>query len=316
VDRWIYSRLNGAARTLSAAFEGYRFNDAAITAYEYFWNDFCDWYVEATKLSIRAGDDAEKDRATTVLLDVLSESLKLLHPLIPFVTEEIYAKLPAECKRSGNVELPLERKRKGNVELLITARYPAWDPERDDPEGEGRFAFLQDLVRRIRTCRSECTVTPDKQLRASVTVGGGGGNGGEAALRAAFLKENAALVKLLAGLGELAVQSGGEAAGAGTAGGANGGAAHPVPAGAVVLAGADFQALLFIGEAVDLAALKAKFEKNLSKDKQFIRGLEAKIANPDFVKNAPAELVEGEKQKLAEARERTGKIESYLRGLA
>ena len=62
--------------------------------YEYFWNDFCDWYVEATKLSFKNGDDAEKDRAASVLLNVMEESLRLLHPCIPFVTEEIYGKLP------------------------------------------------------------------------------------------------------------------------------------------------------------------------------------------------------------------------------
>ncbi|MDR1307381.1 MAG: valine--tRNA ligase [Treponema sp.] len=277
VDRWIYSRLNTAAKTMTEAFSSYRFNDAAISAYEYFWNDFCDWYVEASKLSIKGGDpDGEKDRAATVLLDVLAQSLRLLHPLIPFVTEEIYGKLPEECK--------------GSETLLVNAAYPGYNEKLDDPENEAKFAFLQDLVRQIRTCRSECTITPDKKLRAFVTAGGD---------KAPFLAENAELVKLLAGLGELRTTSG------------EGGAV-----GAVTLAGTGWEALLFIGEAVDLKALRTKFEKNLGRDKQFIAGLEAKIANPEFVKNAPAELVEGEKQKLAEARERTGKIEAYLKGFA
>jgi valyl-tRNA synthetase len=305
VDKWIYSRLNAAAKAMTEAFSSYRFNDAAISGYEYFWNDFCDWYVEASKLSIKrqplsikgqprsikgndkgadpaSGDPKgsdpgrEKDRAATVLLDVLAQSLRLLHPLIPFVTEEIYGKLPGECKETGT--------------LLVNAPYPAYDEKLEDPENEAKFAFLQDLVRRIRTCRSECTIAPDKKLRAFVTAGGD---------KAPFLEENAELVKLLAGLGELGTTPGGGAA-----------------AGAVTLAGTGWEALLFIGEAVDLKALGAKFKKNLDRDKKFIAGLEAKIANPEFVKNAPAELVEGERQKLAEARERTGKIEAYLKGFA
>jgi valyl-tRNA synthetase len=176
-DKWIYSRLNSAAKNMEEAFLSYRFNDAAQTAYEYFWNDFCDWYVEATKMSIRTGSDAasnfaEKDRATTVLLDVLAESLRLLHPLLPFVTEEIYGKLP---NTDG---------------LLITALYPVFDEKRNDPAGERDFAFLQELVRMIRTLRSECTVSPDKKLR--VLIGPG--------VYEKVLRQNEGLVKLLAGI--------------------------------------------------------------------------------------------------------------------
>ncbi|MCL2411319.1 MAG: valine--tRNA ligase, partial [Treponema sp.] len=93
-DKWIYSRLNNAAKSMREAFFSYRYNDAALLVYEFFWNDFCDWYVEATKLSMKNGDDAEKDRATAILLDVLAQSLRLLHPYLPFLTEEIYQKLP------------------------------------------------------------------------------------------------------------------------------------------------------------------------------------------------------------------------------
>ncbi|MDR0598740.1 MAG: valine--tRNA ligase [Treponema sp.] len=306
-DRWIYSRLNSAARDMTAAFTGYRFNDAAITAYEYFWNDFCDWYVEASKLSMKGNSPAaEKDRAVTVLLDVLTQSLALLHPLIPFVTEEIYGKLPAECKQGGGAGSPAGGG--AAAELLINAAYPEYDEKRADPQGEAFFAFLQDLVRRIRTCRAECTVTPDRKLRAAVKINDAG--------KIAFLEKNAELVKLLAGLGRLDVASP-PPQGADPAPRSPDPPASPASGGgAVTLAGPGYEALLYIGEAVDLKALKAKFEKNLDRDKKFIAGLEAKIANPDFTGNAPPELVEGERQKLSEARERTGKIESYLKGFA
>ena len=224
-----------------------------------------------------------------MLLDVLAKSLRLLHPLIPFVSEEIYGKLPAECKQSGKSE------------LLINSNYPAYDEKQNDPEGEKRFAFLQDFVRQIRTCRSECTVTPDKKLRASVKT---------TEEFSVFLEENSELAKLLAGLEELRINKDAGKTHAETAAGGD-----PVEAGAIGLAGTDWDALLYLGAAVNLNDLKAKFEKNLAKDKGFISVLEKKINNPDFVKNAPPELVEAEKQKLAEAKERTGKVEAYLKGL-
>jgi valyl-tRNA synthetase len=174
-DRWIYSRLNQAAKTMTDAFLSYRYNDAAAAAYEYFWNDFCDWYVEATKLSFRTGDDAEKDRATTVLLDVLAESLRLLHPLLPFITEEIYRTLPS-------VTGP-----------LITAAYPEHDPEKADPTATFDFALLQELIHLVRTLRAECGINPDKRIRVQVRAGGG----------ASSLNANAELIRLFAGISDL-----------------------------------------------------------------------------------------------------------------
>ncbi|HCC36279.1 MAG TPA: valine--tRNA ligase [Treponema sp.] len=276
-DRWIYSRLNSAARSMEAAFLSYRYNDASQTAYEYFWNDFCDWYVEATKLSLKddnAPDEAEKDRAATVLLDVLAESLRLLHPLLPFVTEEIYGKLP-------NVP---------DGELLITARYPQFDEARDNQPEEKKFALLQELVRMVRTLRSECTVTADKKLKVRVRAEGE---------QEQTLRQNESLVKLLAGIGELEIDT----------------AQIARPAGSIGLAGSGFEVFIFIAEAVDIAALKQKFNKELERDIKFIQGLDAKLQNGQFIKNAPPELVAGERIKLEEARKRTGKLESYLRDL-
>ncbi|MDR2150741.1 MAG: valine--tRNA ligase [Spirochaetaceae bacterium] len=171
VDSWIYARLNRSVKTMTEAFLSYRYNDAAAAAYEYFWSDFCDWYLEATKLSFKTGNDAEKDRATTVLLAVLAESLRLLHPLLPFITEEIYHKLP---QVTG---------------LLITASYPVYDINREAQELEASFAGIQELVRLVRTVRAESGITPEKRLRVQVA--------------GKDLSSNAELIKLLAGIGTL-----------------------------------------------------------------------------------------------------------------
>jgi valyl-tRNA synthetase len=290
VDRWIYSRLNRAAGAMEEAFLSYRYNDAAQTAYEYFWNDFCDWYVEATKLSMRGGDGAEKDRAATVLLDVLAVSLRLLHPLLPFVTEEIYGTLPAEC-------------RAGDGGLLITTPYPECDEARTDAGAEREFAFLQELVRMVRTLRSECAVNPEKKLRVLVRLPED---------RAAVLEENAELVKLLAGMEALEIQTGVAEGRRGEAGGDR--AEHPRLS--IGLAGQDFEAFVFIADAVDPVLLKQKFAKEIEKDRKFIEGLKAKLGNEKFLQNAPPELISAEKEKLGEALKRREKLDSYMRNLS
>ncbi|MDR2028395.1 MAG: valine--tRNA ligase [Treponema sp.] len=277
-DRWIYSRLNGAAKAMEEAFLSYRYNDAAQTAYEYFWNDFCDWYVEATKLSMREGEGDEKDRATTVLLDVLVESLRLLHPLLPFVTEEIYGKL--------------NQARGAAEELLITAPYPRYDETRANPQAEGDFAFLQELVRMVRTLRSECTISPDKSIRVLVRL---------SPSRGPLLRDNGGLVKLLAHIGDLAIEEG--------SGGSR-------PEGSIGLVGSGFEAFVYIAEAVDMALLKQKFMKDIEKDHTFILALEAKLVNQNFLKNAPPELVADERTKLEEALKRVSKLEAYIKDMA
>jgi valyl-tRNA synthetase len=283
VDKWIYSRLNSAARAMDAAFLSYRFNDAAQTAYEYFWNDFCDWYVEATKISIKSdsADNAEKDRAATVLLDVLRESLRLLHPLLPFVTEEIYGKLP-------NVP---------DGELLITSPYPQYSENRYNESEEKRFAFLQELVRIVRTLRAECAIAPDKKLKVAVCP---------AAEYEQTFTQNQQLVQYLAGIGEIDIlpdTDGRRPAGAGR------------PAGAIALVGSGFEVFVFIADAVDTGALKQKFGKELERDQKYIQTLRSKLANEQFLKNAPPELVAAEHVKLEESIKRTEKLESYLRDL-
>jgi valyl-tRNA synthetase len=214
--------------------------------------------------------DEEKDRATTVLLDVLEISLRLLHPLLPFVTEEIYQKLP-------NTQ---------EVGLLICAQYPDYDEKRYSQEEEKNFAALQSLVGMIRTLRSECGITSDKKLRALLRPG--------KELEKPF-NENKELIKLLAGINDLQTDS----------------SVTDKPAGSIGMAGAGFEVFVFIGEAVDMSALKKKFSNDLDKDRKYIETLRAKLTNEQFIKNAPAELVAEQKLKLEEALLRTEKFNNY-----
>ena len=147
VDKWIYHSLNENVKKVRTAIETYKFNDAAQAVYDFFWNDFCDWYLEATKLSLYSDDAAEKDRIVSILMDILAESMKMMHPMLSFITEEIYSKLP-------NTE--------GKV---ISALYPEYRTDRIYEKEANLMYSLQDVVRGIRNTRAELGIPADKKLR-------------------------------------------------------------------------------------------------------------------------------------------------------
>ncbi|HET6450932.1 MAG TPA: class I tRNA ligase family protein, partial [Spirochaetia bacterium] len=179
-DRWILHRLNAAVSTARSALEGYRFNEASQAIYEFIWNDFCDWYIEAAKLSLNA-DEAEKDRIVTLLLSLLEESLRLAHPFLPLITEEIYQTLPQHGLR------------------IMSQPYPSVDASREAPEAAARFGLLQEVVRAVRTIRAEFTVPPDARVAVTVVP--------DAEARRT-IEAGSTLVRHLAGIGTLAMAGG------------------------------------------------------------------------------------------------------------
>jgi valyl-tRNA synthetase len=281
VDRWIYGRLGAASGAIREALATYRFNDAAGAAYEYFWNDFCDWYVEATKLSLRGDDSREKDRAVSVLIAVLEESLALLHPFLSFVTEEIYQKLPGRKAGHGRKD----------GDMLIVRPYP--EPTPPDPALDASFEALRELVRLTRSLKSEFGIAPEVKVRLVLRFE-------PLFAGASFLRENGALVGLFINgpaPEELAP-----------------GVARP--AGTVALVGRGFEAYAFVKESVDGAKLLDKLRKNLGKDEEFVKRAVAKLGNAGFTSSAPAEVVAKEREKLEEAERRAGKYRQYLEELA
>ena len=278
LDLWIINRLNLAAKNTASALESYRYNDAAQAVYEYFWNDFCDWYVEATKLSFKNGDEAEKDRAVSVLLNVLEESLRLLHPLLPFVTEEIYRFLPENCVTGG-------RKK---ADKLITAPYPLYSEERVDSCSEERFTYLQEIVRLVRALRTECGIDPAFKIKVALFV--------EKGSPAEAAKEKTDIICLLAGLsGVDFLESPGDKA-----------------KGSIGTVGKGFEAFIVPGEGADPEKMVQKFKKELEKEEGNFSKLKGKLSNEKFVANAPAEVVEGEKEKLNEIQRRIEKLKAYV----
>ena len=278
LDLWIINRLNLAAKNTASALESYRYNDAAQTVYEYFWNDFCDWYVEATKLSFKNGDEAEKDRAVSVLLNVLEESLRLLHPLLPFVTEEIYRFLPENCVTGG----------KKKADKLITAPYPLFSEERVDTCSEERFTSLQEIVRLVRALRTECGIDPAFKIKVALFV--------EKDSPAEAAKEKTDIICLLAGLSGVDFLEN----------------PKDKAKGSIGTVGKGFEAFIVPGEGADPEKMVQKFKKELEKEEGNFSKLKGKLSNEKFVANAPAEVVEGEKEKLNEIQRRIEKLKAYV----
>ncbi len=149
-DKWIYSQFNDAALEIGKAMKNYRFNDAANAVYSFFWNDFCDWYIEESKARLFSGSDEEKDLVVSILMDILEKSMRLMHPFLSFVTEEIYQKLPNH---------------KGDV---IVAKYPEYDEKYSYPEEKKKVMALQDVVKSVRASRSSLQIPPEKKLKVVV----------------------------------------------------------------------------------------------------------------------------------------------------
>ncbi len=180
VDKWIYHSLNENILKVRTAIESYKFNEAAQAAYDFFWNDFCDWYVEASKLSLYTGDDAEKDRIVSILMDILAQSMKMMHPMLSFITEEIWSKLP-------NTE--------GKV---ITSMFPEYLESRKSPKEAQMMVAMQDLVRGVRNMRAELGIGAEKKLRMVVRLDKAGD-------LSKFMKDHVDLLKVFANSNELSI---------------------------------------------------------------------------------------------------------------
>ena len=289
LDRWIYSCLDNAVRNAKSAFENYRYNDGASALYEYFWNDFCDWYVEATKLSFRNGDDHEKDRAVSVLLNVMEETLRLLHPYVPFVTEEIYSKLPLS-EIIGNRAKAGEQKiisSSSYMGMLVDAPYPLPNDSRINETVTARFAVLKELIRNIRGLRVECGIDPASKVHVAIMISSGS--------NADVIKEKTDMIELLAGVAKTEFVS-------------------AKPEKAIGTVGEGFEAFLLVDESINKEQLVARFKKEIAAEEATIKKSEAKLSGK-FVEHAPAEVVQAEKDKLESSKRRVEKLNSYVQAL-
>jgi valyl-tRNA synthetase len=285
-DRWIVSRLIKTARDMRKALAGYEFHEAVQTLYHFFWDDFCDWYIELTKSDITA-EEATPNRAEarSRLLTVLEQSLRLLHPFMPYITEELWQKLPGV-----NSEL-LHPAYAGAAPSIMLAAYPEGQQALIDENAEWEMQAVIDLITRVRNIRSEMNIKPGE--RVTLLIGSP-----DEKLRA-VLMANTAQISRLARAAEVSINEKLEAPRA--------------SARAVLIGGAEV--------AVPLEGL-IDFEqerKRLEKEKEKLSGeaakLEAQLANPQFAERAPAEKVEEVRARIADITQRTAQLDQTIENL-
>jgi len=149
-DRWIFSRLNRCADLAGRAIERYRYHEAAQTLWQFFWHEFCDWYLEIKKLRFRENSGLTADWRN--MLTVFDSALRLLHPIMPFLTEELWQRLARDSQ--------------GHPISIALARYPEYDPRAEDLAAECHMEILQDIVTSVRNLRAEMKLDPRQQLEA------------------------------------------------------------------------------------------------------------------------------------------------------
>ncbi|HMB54262.1 MAG TPA: valine--tRNA ligase [Thermoanaerobaculia bacterium] len=266
-ERWILARLSATAAEVNARFAEYRFDEACNRLYHFFWGELCDWYIELAKPALFG--DAPRPRVGDVLLTVLDQSLRLLHPVMPFLTEEVWQRLP------GREAI--------HPETIVLAAYPQRVEAWEDAEVEAHMGALTEVVGRARGLRADLNVPPKESVRLHLAS--------EDAALEAFLHAQGGLVAALV----RAEIADGEA---------------PDEAAEDYVAGV---ALAMVAPEREMGAEeRARLEKELEKLSGDIAAAEARLGNENFLAKAPPAVVEGNREKLAELRERRQRIEAGL----
>jgi len=262
-DRWIAGELQRVEAAVAQGFADYRLDLVANALYSFVWDEYCDWYLEIAKAQLAAGDGATQRATRRTLIRVLETVLRLLHPLIPFVTEELWQAVAPVA----------QRKVEGSEESVALAAYPRAQLERVDAQADAWVAKLKAAVGACRNLRSEMELSPGE--RVPLLAHGD----------AAFVAQAAPLLKALARLSEVRVIEGDAEFGAATA-------AAPVS----VLG--DLRFALHVE--IDVAAERERLSKEVTRLEGEIAKSEAKLGNESFVGRAPAAVVAQERQRLAD----------------
>ena len=302
-DRWITSRASGCAGEVRAALERYDFAAVGAVLYRFVWNDFCDWYVELAKARLRSGPAAARRTAAT-LGRVLDRTLRLLHPVTPFVTEALFERLGAALAGSG-----LGAPAASRETLLARAAFPGADDGERDPGLEERFESVRRLVTAVRRLRADAGLPPDRTLPVRVRATGEARGG-----LAALLRDCAGPVRALGRMEPLTVAGPEEAApAAGSAGGNSGGSAG---AGWVSLVEGGFEVSVELGSAADPATLAARIEQQRRGVAADAAKLRKRLANPGFAERAEAAIVRETRERLAALTAREERLAALVSKMA
>lgn len=265
-DRWILSNFYSTLQDLDKALESYRFNEAANLLYDFIWHKYCDWYLEITKNRIK-----EKN-AQIILYKVLEKSLRLLHPIMPFITEEIWGSLP--------------HKR----ESIMTQPWPHLQKDLIDKKTESDMDLAIGIISTIRNIRAEVNIQPQKLCKVIVAAGSGKSRGA--------IDKSLDYIKDLARLESFEVVE-----------------KLKRPKACSVAVFGDCEICVPLDGLVDIEAEKKKTMSKIGELEKYVKSVGSKLSNKDFADRAPKEIVDKEKEKLAEAKASLEKLKENLKRL-
>jgi valyl-tRNA synthetase len=269
-DRWILSRLSRTIAQTRESLERYEFNQAAKGLYDFVWHDFCDWYLEMIKPRLYGKDPAAKAQAQRVLLAVLTDIIKLLHPFIPFITEEIWQRLPQK-----------------ESESVMIAPYPQAHPEWLDAEAEHTMNELQALITAIRTIRSEMNVPPQKRAKVFIKA--------ENPYVQQLVQDYKIFFTELAQVSDIVV-----------------GPTIERPKNAPRMVWEWAEVFVSLEGLLDLDQERKRLRQELAEARAGLEAALRKLDNPDFLERAPDEVIEKEKRKAQEFKEKIDRLEQNL----
>ena len=278
-DRWLLDRLNLAIDSVNQYLRQYEIGEAQRTIHEFLWGEYCDWYIEMAKVRLRAGDS----EPLRVLAHVLERTLRLLHPFMPFITEEIWQNLLGLLPREGGPSLP---------ESIMLAPYPEADGSRLDLQAEQEMRSLILLIRAIRNARAQLRIPSNQDLEALVDADG---------LSAAVAEESPAICAL-ARVSPLRILSG---------------PGDQLPSGQTITLVVDpLVVKLPIAGLLDVSAERSRLQKELEECQAALERVSRLMANQDFLSRAPEEVVEREQERITTLEGRKGRLEEVLSQLS
>ncbi len=263
-DKWVISLYNDLVKEVTDNLEKFELGMAVAKLYDFIWDVFCDWYIEIAKIRLQKGGSEAKD-AKQVLVWVMSNTLKLLHPFMPFITEEIWQTLPHDG------------------ESIMISAWPEYDPAHSFEAEEAEMERIMTAVRAIRNRRAEMNVPPSRKAKVYIAT----------AYKPAF-EHGSVFMQRLASASEVEVADSFELDGA------------------VCIVTADAKIYIPMGELVDLAAEKARLNKELAaveKDLAFVNG---KLSNENFVAKAPAAVVEAQREQKTRYEEKIAMLKESI----
>jgi valyl-tRNA synthetase len=284
-DKWIISRLNRTALSVNRALENYQFHEAVQLLYHFFWDDFCDWYIELVKDEITAAEpSATRDASRSRIITILEQALRLLHPFMPFLTEELWQKLP---EVSAGLHNPAY---KSAQKTIMLADFPKGDAELIDEQSESEMQAVIELISKTRNIRAEMNIKPSDKVSLIVSANEN--------LQKIFAGNEAQILKL-ARANKLDLAEKTDA---------------PKASARAVLAGGAELAIPLEG-LIDFAKETERLENQLSKLETENERLQKQLSNQNFVEKAPAEKVQEIRDRVAEIETQTKTLRQNLDAL-